>query len=197
MTANRIWQVLSGLPEGERRRRWLLMLQAYVDDSGRLNKSSVCVLGGYIAQAERWAEFSDKWQAVLDDEPRIKYFKMSEWASRLDEFDGFTDGERDYKLRQLAKLIPQYAQAGIVAVVPSDAFKRTLAGLIDREYHRRPYALLALGIMAQFATFVGEKHIQDQWSSFLMSRATSPKQWGTSSLSSTNSWRPAPLTYAP
>jgi uncharacterized protein DUF3800 len=151
------------------------MLQVWIDDSGRLNSSRVCVLGGYIAQAEQWAEFSEKWQAVLEEEPRVQYFKMSECMAALDEFEGFTYGERCYKLRQLVKLVPQYARAGIVATVPSEPYQRIFASLIEREYHRRPYHLLAHGLMAQFIRFALQEGINDRVEFYLDYQGDEPQ----------------------
>ncbi len=62
--SERILALVWGFAGEKRRRRLLGMFQAYIDDSGR--GQTPFVLAGYIAPAEKWAEFSDKWQALLD-----------------------------------------------------------------------------------------------------------------------------------
>ncbi len=58
-----IWGLVCGFPGQKRTRRGLLMLdiKAYVDGSGE-GDASVFVLAGYLSTAEKWAEFSEKWQ---------------------------------------------------------------------------------------------------------------------------------------
>lgn len=57
------------------------MLQAYADASTAHDE--LFVLAGYIAPAEKWAQFSDEWQAELDRPPnRLAVFKMKDQAKR-------------------------------------------------------------------------------------------------------------------
>jgi hypothetical protein len=44
----------------------LIMLSVYCGDSGMVRGSTHCFLGGYIANADRWANFSDKWQELCE-----------------------------------------------------------------------------------------------------------------------------------
>jgi hypothetical protein len=60
-----------------------VVLQAFIDDSYRID--GLFVLGGYVASAEAWAEFSREWAELLPElGVRQKYgpprFKMSEMA---------------------------------------------------------------------------------------------------------------------
>jgi hypothetical protein len=49
----------------------MLMLQAYIDDSGSDKQGPVYVLSGYIAKAEEWAIFAGQWDKKLRDSPRF------------------------------------------------------------------------------------------------------------------------------
>ena len=86
--AERIWSLVSRLPSAKRRRRVLLMLQAYIDDSAK-GDPNLFVLAGYISTTKRWAAFSDEWQRLLDHESnyyrKLEYFKMSEMTSENDK----------------------------------------------------------------------------------------------------------------
>jgi hypothetical protein len=87
MASERIWALVSGFPGEKRRGRWLLMFQAYIDDSNKGDKK-LFVLAGYLATVERWAAFSDEWQRLLDMKSphyrRLEYFKMQEMQSQAD-----------------------------------------------------------------------------------------------------------------
>lgn len=65
----------------------LLILQAFIDDS--LGEDGTFVLGGYVANAEAWADFSRDWEEMLPhsgqvDSNGIGYFKMADLARKGD-----------------------------------------------------------------------------------------------------------------
>jgi hypothetical protein len=96
---------LSGIPEARRRKRVLVIMQAFVDESGGKGQGPVFVFSGLVGEAEKWAELVDSWDAVLKAPPSIRYFKMSEAATKGNEFRGFSDIERDEKVKNLCKVI--------------------------------------------------------------------------------------------
>ena len=138
-----------------------MTLQAYTDDSGKLGDSPVCVLAGYISTAERWATFSNEWQAALHTPPKICYFKSTEAMHRQKQFQGFCETQRDQKLRDLVEVVRKYADAGIVSVIPTEPFKRLMAKWAE-PYLRRPYFLLFHGIIAQFCLYAQEENQKDE-----------------------------------
>lgn len=81
------------------------MIQAYVDDSGGKGQGEVFILSGLLARAEEWAAITDKWDACLKESPSIRYLKMYEAAKRDGEFRGFSERERDDKLKRLCAVI--------------------------------------------------------------------------------------------
>ena len=68
--------------------RWQISMpiQAFVDDSGSHSDSPVLILGGFVADQRQWVAFADEWQIALDLELRLAYFKMSEAASLVGQF---------------------------------------------------------------------------------------------------------------
>jgi hypothetical protein len=63
-----IWALVPGmsaLPDAVARRRLLVALEVYVDDSGTGNPP-VFLLGGFIGRAESWAVFKEEWRDALD-----------------------------------------------------------------------------------------------------------------------------------
>jgi hypothetical protein len=69
----------------------VVVFEAYMDDS--VTEGGTFVLGGYIASAEAWAEFSKEWEALLPLATRSKTgklrFKMSEMTARMDNVRAF------------------------------------------------------------------------------------------------------------
>ena len=74
---NHIRALLAGMSARARQQRVLVMLQAYIDDSGN-GDPPVYVLAGFVASSDEWEIFTDEWQALLDAPPRLEYFKMKE-----------------------------------------------------------------------------------------------------------------------
>lgn len=133
-SASFIWDLVSGLPPHKRGLRRLVALQAYIDDSGgtELNQHPYFVLGGFVSTAERWAEFSADWQAVLDLEPRLEYFKMSEAGSLNGQFHarrGWDKPKRDARLAKFVEVARSYPIFRTSVAVDKTLFNEHIVGL--------------------------------------------------------------------
>lgn len=120
---------LSGLPEAARKRRLLMPMQAFVDESGGAGNTRHFVMAGLIAHSEAWAEFTEEWESCLKEAPRIRLFKMKDAASCTGAFYYFTDSERDDKLRKLAQIINRYVLIATHSTIDLDAHAKTWARL--------------------------------------------------------------------
>lgn len=80
-----------------------MTIQAYVDETGLDGKSPCFLFSALTATIGDWAEFSDRWKAVLDEHPRIAYFKMAEAAGFNGPFYGWSESARNLKLMRLAQ----------------------------------------------------------------------------------------------
>jgi hypothetical protein len=129
---------LSGLPEKARRRRYLMPVQAFVDDSGGKGQSRHFVMAGLIAESEQWALFSDEWRACVDDHPRLRYFKMREAAACAGQFYGWGEADRDARLLRFARIINRYAKYVIYSAIDLDAHADTWARTMGKP-HNEPY----------------------------------------------------------
>lgn len=105
MGASAVRALVSGYPRRLWSEKWLVMLQAFIDDSASSVGERRLVLAAYVATAENWEQFSDAWDAVLHREPAIDYFKMAEAQNRRDQFKGWSEAKRTAKLTQLAEVI--------------------------------------------------------------------------------------------
>lgn len=123
-------------------------VQAFVDDSGGKGQSKHFVLAGLISDSDRWALFSQEWRACLDQPPSIRIFKMREAASRTGAFHGFTEEERDSRLRTLAQIINRHVEFAIWTIIDLEAHAQTWAQLPkpQSEAYFWSYHTLIMGI---------------------------------------------------
>ncbi len=143
MPRTELWDIhpaLSGLPSELRRRRLIVPMQAWIDDSGT-NDPPVFVLAGFIARAEQWAAFTDAWNEVLAEGRPIRYFKMKEAFHLRGEFEGWSKPERDAKLALLAIITSMCLPGQIAALVRHDDYKAIYTGAVARTMDD-PYVFL-------------------------------------------------------
>jgi hypothetical protein len=97
---------LSGLPETKRKRRIIVPVQAYADESGMNDgTSTVLVIAALISDAQDWAILADEWDWCLKRTPAIQYLKMREAAKRTGQFRRWSEKEVNDKLIALAAII--------------------------------------------------------------------------------------------
>ena len=108
--ADRVWSQFAGMRPSLLAGRHIMVLQAYIDDSVD-DDSGVFVLAGYVSTAEKWAQFSAEWEAMLPRAIRNKTgkfrFKMSEMAER---------GRWD-DIKAFHNIICRYAQLSVSTVI--------------------------------------------------------------------------------
>ena len=81
------------------------MLQAFIDDTGSNSQSRMFILAGFVATVPQWETFSDDWQRVLDNYPKIEYYNNNEAYGLKGQFAGWTAQQRDNKVVELARVI--------------------------------------------------------------------------------------------
>jgi Protein of unknown function (DUF3800) len=143
-----ILALVSGLPKGRRNEQLLLMLQLFIDESST-NDPPVYVMSGVISTAERWAKFSDEWQAALDMPVRLKYFKMSEAMGPGGEFQGFSESRRNERLQIFADIIGEHAFGMVSCCLPHDVHKKMLTHPGVPKHLRNPYCFLFYGMVLE------------------------------------------------
>jgi hypothetical protein len=167
--ATPVWALVSGLPTRKRQKRQLLMLQAYFDDS-RLEPSNLTfgayVVSGYLADATKWAAFSDAWQRVLDIAsprglPKLNYLKTTQAfrnRDRASQFYDWTDAERNERLLLFAKTVNQYALISVQTIIPVEIYKRVLGPITKQS----AYWLAFHSLIAELAEFLIARNIDDK-----------------------------------
>lgn len=143
---------LSGLPEQKRKRRLLAMIQAFADESGGKGQGEIFVFSALISDAELWARFADHWQACLDEEPKIKYFKMDEAAGLNGQFRLFNKHQRDAKLKKLCRIICQCHPVEFCFAFDLKDFAEYWSPKVDRplsEPYFLPFQMTVVGVAYQ------------------------------------------------
>ncbi len=143
--AGRIRALMSGLPPHKRRRRRFIVFQAFIDDSG--SGVPVFVLSGYVAPVYWWESFSEEWQSLLDQPPKLKYFKMREAAQLSGEFSRMRVGQRNERIKTFFDLIRKAAHQSVSAVIPMQPYRRIVKGRIRKEWDD-PYFIALFDIVS-------------------------------------------------
>lgn len=155
--AEQVWAMVSGLPSSKRERRRLMILQACADDSGNEPRDPIFVFGGFISPVEKWVKLADEWQAVLDETPKLEYFKMNEAAALARQWHkrkGWTETSRDRRLSSFIDVIKKYAEVAVHVSIKHDNFNALVASIPlpqRRLSSDKPYPLLATQFMLSVA----------------------------------------------
>lgn len=159
-----LWELLpglalAGLPLVRRRVRYLMALEAYIDDAGRGHRRVFC-LAGFLAQAERWGSFVESWQALLDhpsetpERAALAYFKTHEAMSLTTQFAGWETAERDAFLGRAVAILTEMAPTRLAISIPVKHYKRIVAGRIAKGADT-PYQLAFWSILSGFMFGIG------------------------------------------
>jgi hypothetical protein len=146
------FEFLSGFPEHVRRGRVLLVLQAFLDDSGTKGTGARMVLAGLMGEAQVCAAVADEWARVLraNYPGRIGHFKMDDACGFTGEFSHWREDNRDHKVRQMASVIDRDDLTALGVVLDLGAFARVLGPWeTTRGKHamRHPYMMMFLHLL--------------------------------------------------
>lgn len=141
-------EFLSGLPTRVRKRRVIVPIQVFCDESGGKGQTRHFLIAALMCHAEAWALFTDEWLACLEANPRIKYFKMKEAAGYGGQFHIFTQPQRDAKLRDLARIINRYARCVTYSCIDLDAHAEILEGFTSKPFNEAYFRIYQNTIIA-------------------------------------------------
>ena len=123
-------------------------LYAFIDDSGSEPSQPIYVLGGYVAPEDYWPAVVNSWGLILEQTPKIDYFKASEvWDFSKGPFMVFSVDERRAKVDSLVRVLADYNMVAISARLRWDDWKqfkskRSLKRFADDPYFFLFYALI-------------------------------------------------------
>ncbi len=144
-----IWALVSGFPGERRRRRLMLMLQAYIDDS--FGSSPIHVLAGFLGRADQGAEFSRRWNECLEIHPPITFFKMNEAMACQGQFRGWSEERRDQWVSELIRIARESAICSVSSMVRRDE-RNAIFGRSPSVKRFTPYFLTYYGVIMSVVT---------------------------------------------
>jgi len=118
-----------------------MALIGYFDDSGSSRTEPVYVIAGFVSSAERWADFSAAWRNKLNEEPKLRYFKMSEAVGFRGQFErgGWNPALRDQRVFELAELVRNHAMVRVSSSVLRKDFEALKLNFMNLPELNDPY----------------------------------------------------------
>jgi hypothetical protein len=102
---------------------------------------------GWAARLETWESFADNWQRALAADKPLAYFKLNDALGLKGPFDGWTETERNDKLRVLAGLIPHDGTITGVGCYVRRADFEQVKPHIRRQIYKDPYYVCVTATM--------------------------------------------------
>ena len=136
--------LVCGLPTAEWRNRRVAVVRAFVDDSGSGGDSRYYVLAGFVATIPTWCAFTDAWQEVLDQKPKLGYFKMAEANALNGQFGGWAERQRNIRVNDLITVIENHDLYEASTVVAQADYDEVLKPFLKDSAYNNPY-LFAFG----------------------------------------------------
>lgn len=106
-----------------------MTLVAYADESAT-HEGQVLVYAGYVARIGDWERLTAEWQACLNDEPKLDYFKMNEAWHRRGKWAVYRRPldlrQRDFRLREFYRIVSAHVLGGVSIVLPIAEFKAAI-----------------------------------------------------------------------
>jgi Protein of unknown function (DUF3800) len=138
--------LVCGFASPTRQRRLLVMLRAFIDDSGSEPTGKIFVLAGLLSTAERWERFSNEWASICDQDPKTPDFHMSNAHSIKGGYWGEgTEDElratRDARLLALAQTIRKHSIVRVASGMAWRAYEAAARGRVPHEIDN-PYFFL-------------------------------------------------------
>jgi hypothetical protein len=102
--------------------RWLVVIQAYADESEK-NDLGVFTVAGYCFTPGACGPFERQWRKALALRS-LSEFKTSDFMAGRGEFKGWSSKDRTYLYKELTKIIYSYAQFGIGQSMDTELLKK-------------------------------------------------------------------------
>jgi hypothetical protein len=143
--------LMSGYTKSVKAKRFLVMIQCFVDDSGSdVVGDGIFVLASYAMEALRWEDFSERWDVQLRRPYAIEYLHMAEAEAGDGEFTGIDRVHRNRKVLDLAEVLEQCRPTPIYCAMRWRDYLTHIKGKVDPSLDN-PYAVLFFKLMAASA----------------------------------------------
>ncbi len=124
----------------------------YVDDSGIGGATGVTLLSGLLAATDRWTEFSKVWQAILDEEPAVSAFHMTDAFGRRGNFARWSQDERNRRFEHLTNAIIDHVLCSCTVYLATADYDLIVRGRVPKTLDD-PFHVLFTSIVAGLFKF--------------------------------------------
>ncbi len=111
------------------RRKVMVVLHAYMDDSGSHKDSHACVVAGYLGGVNRWKEFERRWRQVLDKYGVSEFHARVFWR-RTPEGEGVEE-YKGWNRQRLEEFLGH-----LLSVIENTAIYPFASGILRSEWSR-------------------------------------------------------------
>lgn len=118
-----------GYAPQERARRLLGVYVFHGDDSGK--GGPFFVVGGLVAKIENWIALESVWQAILDEPPKIDYFKFIDAFNCRNQFRQLTTTGRNRRVKKFIQAINDHCHFADASITDVEAHKTVLRGKVS------------------------------------------------------------------
>lgn len=137
MSAIRITDLVRPMFRASLGRGLVSMLECYFDDSGTHDGSKIAVWGGLIGQADRFDQFTIRWNALLSEplpgKPPLKKMHLAALRNAKGEFFGYNQAEIDLLTKKFRDVIVESGLECIAYIVSVEDWLRASTEL-ERSY---------------------------------------------------------------
>lgn len=119
-------------------------------------------MAGYVADANKWKLFEDRWQEILDRE-HVKTFHMTDFASGHREFEGWKERPETRKriladLQECARQFTERRFSASVVIADNNAVNQKY---VLEEAFGRPYSLCGISCVEHVRTWATENRVEE------------------------------------
>jgi hypothetical protein len=131
-----------------------MVWQAFFDESGERKHSPVLVLGGFLAPYVRWQDFTEQWKLMLGKKPDIEYFKMNDAQKLRGQFRGWSEKDRDERVRAAYRTIEDHVSFQVSCIVDIEALHKIVPKEeLGRRKQPNPYYVAFSGIITKITQY--------------------------------------------
>jgi hypothetical protein len=134
-TAQQVWEISrAALADQD---GWIVVLRAFMDESGTHDNSPVVVVGLYVGKPKVWVEWTKDWNR---NKKPIKVYHAVDCHNRDREFKGWERPKRDAFVAKMLPVLGRHPIVGIVVGIHMVAFRAAMESHPElREMFGTPY----------------------------------------------------------
>jgi hypothetical protein len=141
----------------------IAVLTVFLDESynqptiKKPNDPLLYTVGCWVSTALQWKRFAKQWRAALRN-AEIEWFHMSEYESRLNQYEDWSDLKRVGVLKRLHRIIKEHTIYGVTISVNCAAYDEVVTGDLKRAFGKSYYGFDVRMIMKSVAEWADKNN---------------------------------------